>query len=53
MGIFDKKKQEEIKKAIEKIEYGTVLITIHDNQITQIDATEKVRFSPNKKNQLK
>ncbi|WP_413381127.1 YezD family protein [Alkalihalobacillus sp. 1P02AB] len=53
MGFYDKQKEEEIKKAIEKIEFGTVLITIHDNQITQIDATEKVRFTQQKKNKFK
>ncbi|GAF64547.1 YezD family protein [Alkalihalobacillus trypoxylicola] len=49
MGQYDKHKAEEIKKAVEKIAFGTVLITIHDHQITQIDATEKVRFAQQRK----
>ncbi|GAE28848.1 YezD family protein [Halalkalibacter hemicellulosilyticus] len=49
MGFHDPEKIEEIKKAIEKIKFGSVLITIHEEQITQIDATEKVRFAQNKK----
>ncbi|WP_246596292.1 YezD family protein [Bacillus alkalicola] len=41
---------EELKKLIEKIEYGSITITIHNNEITQIDATEKKRFDKPKNN---
>ncbi|BAB06845.1 YezD family protein [Halalkalibacterium halodurans] len=51
MAYHDPEKIEEIKKAIEKIKYGSVLITIHEDQIMQIDATERVRFPQNKNKQ--
>lgn len=38
-----------IEEAIDKIEYGSVVITIHDGKVTQIDQTEKWRFSNTKK----
>jgi hypothetical protein len=34
-----------IWKALEGLKYGTVLITVHDSNIVQIDRTEKHRFS--------
>lgn len=33
----------QIIEALNKINYGSVLITIHDGEITQIDSTEKKR----------
>ena len=36
----------QIIRALEGLEYGTVLITVHDSQIVQIDRTEKRRFPP-------
>lgn len=48
MAYGDSEKIKKIKKAIEGIQYGSVLITIHDGKITQIDCTEKMRF-PNEK----
>lgn len=30
---------------VESLEYGTVQITVHDSQITQIEKGEKYRFS--------
>ncbi|WP_415782765.1 YezD family protein [Alicyclobacillus pomorum] len=35
---------EQILHALEGLEYGSVNITIHDAQITQIDRIEKQRF---------
>ncbi|TDQ42880.1 YezD family protein [Aureibacillus halotolerans] len=35
---------EHILKAIHQIDYGTVQITLHDGQITQIEKAEKVRL---------
>jgi hypothetical protein len=37
---------ERIIKALEGLKYGSVLITVHDSQIVQIDRTEKHRFPP-------
>ncbi|MCM2674532.1 YezD family protein [Shouchella plakortidis] len=45
MAQTDPIKIDEIEKKINSIKYGTVLITIHNDQITQIDATEKTRFT--------
>lgn len=36
---------EEIIKAIEGINYGEVVITIHNSEIVQIEKKEKKRFS--------
>jgi hypothetical protein len=33
-----------IARALEGLEYGSVLITVHDSQITQIERVEKQRF---------
>lgn len=38
----------QILATLNKIKYGSVLITIHDGEITQIDSTEKNRFVKNK-----
>jgi len=39
-----------ILSQIEKLEYGSILITVHADEITQIDVTEKKRFSLQKAN---
>jgi hypothetical protein len=44
MAIVDKEKMEYILALLKKLEYGSLVITIHDGQITQIDSTEKNRF---------
>jgi hypothetical protein len=35
---------EKIKTILESLEYGTVQISVHDSQVTQIDKIEKHRF---------
>jgi hypothetical protein len=35
---------------LENIEYGTVQITVHDSQVTQIEKGEKYRFALKKSN---
>jgi hypothetical protein len=50
MSTIDANKLTEITKALQKIAFGSVVITIHDRQITQIDATEKIRFAPQRNN---
>ncbi len=35
---------EEIRKKVESTEYGTVVITVHDGRITQVEASTKIRF---------
>mgnify|MGYP001245880177 FL=1 len=39
---------EYLNESLEEIDYGTILITVYDGQITQIDATEKKRFTNTK-----
>ncbi|KKI90339.1 hypothetical protein WQ54_20440 [Bacillus sp. SA1-12] len=48
MSTKNKIDQEIINKIIsllESIEYGTVQITVHDSQVTQIEKGEKYRFA--------
>lgn len=42
---IDQKILEEIIKAIRQINYGEVVITIHDSKIVQIEKKEKKRFN--------
>ncbi|MCM3760176.1 YezD family protein [Alkalihalobacillus oceani] len=53
MSHLEPEKLEKIKNALERIKFGSVLLTIHDGQLTQIDATEKVRFPQKKSSQTK
>lgn len=46
MSKLSKEQVEHLEKNIRNIEFGTISITIHDGRITQIDTTEKKRFSP-------
>ncbi|MEI3611941.1 YezD family protein [Pseudogracilibacillus sp. SO30301A] len=45
MSKLDQVKLDYLQAVLQEIEYGSVVITIHDGRITQIDATEKKRFS--------
>lgn len=36
-------------ESLQKLEFGTVVISIHEGNITQIETTEKVRFALEKK----
>ncbi|SFJ49232.1 YezD family protein [Thermoflavimicrobium dichotomicum] len=38
-----------ILDALKGLEYGSIQITVHDSQITQIERTEKQRFSLERK----
>lgn len=42
---------EKIKSILETLEYGTVQISVHDSQVTQIDKVEKHRLPLLKKNE--
>lgn len=35
-----------LQESIASIDYGSIVITIHNGYITQIDVTEKKRFEP-------
>ncbi|WML28278.1 YezD family protein [Neobacillus sp. OS1-33] len=45
MAIVDQAKANYILSILKGLEYGSVVITIHDGTITQIDKTEKTRFA--------
>jgi hypothetical protein len=45
MGNQVEEKVQKILDALEGLEFGSVHITVHDGVITQIDTTEKTRFS--------
>ncbi|MBM7606667.1 hypothetical protein JOC75_004721 [Metabacillus crassostreae] len=52
--VRNNSKQEVIDKIaslLEDIEFGTLQITIHDSQVTQIEKSEKYRFAFNKGNE--
>ncbi|NGY86307.1 YezD family protein [Bacillus megaterium] len=44
MASITQEKLDYIVKLLTEINYGSVLITLHDGQITQVDSTEKNRF---------
>ena len=43
----------EISEILKNVQYGSIVITIHDGEITQVDTTEKKRFSGLKKTKAK
>lgn len=49
MGKVDDEKLQYIIKKIEELDYGTVQITVHDHEITQIESTEKKRYPVRKR----
>lgn len=42
-------KLKHISLTLKKLEFGSVVITVHNGEITQVDTTEKKRFAINKK----
>jgi hypothetical protein len=50
-GRLDEQVLQKIIALIESIEFGTIQITVHDSQITQIDKVEKHRFQLQRKSQ--
>ncbi|KEP26956.1 YezD family protein [Bacillus zhangzhouensis] len=47
---MDEQKLNFILSALKGIEYGSVVITIHNGHITQVDTTEKTRFPAHQEN---
>ncbi|WP_205317667.1 YezD family protein [Oceanobacillus zhaokaii] len=45
MAIIDNKKIEDIVLAIRNLEYGSLVITVHEGEITQVETTEKKRYA--------
>ena len=53
MQKIDDLKLDYIISELKKLNYGSLVITVHDGDITQIDITEKKRFSLAKSNKLR
>lgn len=53
MDKIKESKIDHIVSSIKDIQYGSIVITIHDGEITQVDITEKKRFPVLKRNNLK
>jgi hypothetical protein len=45
MAIVDQAKANYILSTLKGLKYGSLVITVHDGTITQIDKTEKTRFA--------
>lgn len=52
MGNIDEKIKD-IVSTLRALEYGSLVITVHDGEIIQIDTTEKKRYTLNKKDSRK
>lgn len=52
MGEIEESKVNEIISILQNLQYGSVVITVHDGEITQVDTTEKKRFPLYKKNEI-
>lgn len=48
MAVVDPVKANFILSTLKDMKYGSVIITVHDGIITQIDKTEKTRFRSKK-----
>ena len=44
MAKLEESKVKHILSTLESLEFGTIEVTVHNGQITQIDTTEKKRF---------
>ena len=53
MGRIEESKVEHIISSLKNLQYGSIVITVHDGEITQIDTTEKKRFPILKSQNLK
>ncbi len=53
MQKIDELKLDYIISELKKLNYGSVVITVHEGDITQIDITEKKRFSLTSGNKIK
>jgi hypothetical protein len=49
LALIDGSKVEHIIETLKKLEFGSIVITVHDGNITQVETTEKVRFALEKK----
>ena len=42
----------EVSEILKNLKFGSILITVHDGEVTQLDTTEKKRFPNIKKQQI-
>lgn len=49
MAAIDQEKIDYIVGMLQDIKYGSLVITIHEGQVIQVDHTEKKRFAPTSK----
>ncbi|RNF38897.1 YezD family protein [Planococcus salinus] len=49
MGKIEASQIDHIVSTLENLQYGSVVISVHNGEIMQIDATEKRRFAPSKR----
>lgn len=52
MGKLEELKINDIVTALEGLKYGSVLITVHNGEITQVEKTEKKRYPNTNANTL-
>lgn len=52
MSKLDEVQWQYLKKSLDEMEYGSVVITVHDGRVKQIDTTEKKRFTNNNNRSL-
>ncbi|WP_152655510.1 YezD family protein [Oceanobacillus sp. CFH 90083] len=50
MNVLEEDKVKTVLRLLDEIEFGSLSITVHNGQITQVDRTEKKRFENAKKN---
>ncbi|MBU5267926.1 YezD family protein [Virgibacillus proomii] len=50
MSKLDEVQWQYLRKSLDEMEYGSVIITVHDGRVTQMDITEKKRFTNTSKN---
>jgi hypothetical protein len=44
VAVINERKIADILNALEKLKYGSLIITVHDDEITQIETSEKKRY---------
>lgn len=45
MSKLTKEQIDYLESSLQNIDYGSILITVHNGKVTQIDTTEKKRFT--------
>lgn len=50
MASVDDKKITDIISELKKLKFGSLIITVHDDEVTQIETTEKKRYQAQEKN---